>query len=268
MRRQGRVRQVKAFGAEWSYVLYRSRLIKYVHMAQVILREVARLGRRVSLLDCGSGKGRLTWYCQAPEKWGATAVSLYSRTRKVPPAPLREKLFSLIDWYGLDVDLKRMKQARETGHYRMTMGNLDVGLPYADDMFDIVVASHVLEHVMHPEIGIRELHRVLKPGGLFVVGVPIYDPVLRIFRIMIGPVLDSYSMLRKSRTTGHHTQFTLRSIKRLMKDFEIEEVMGFRIGRGQFLIFLEDSRLLYELNTRWGRTFPALSPEVNIVARK
>jgi SAM-dependent methyltransferase len=268
MRRQGRVRQVKAFGAEWSYVLYRSRLIKYVHMAQVILREVARLGRRVSLLDCGSGKGRLTWYCRAPEKWGATAVSLYSRTRKVPSAPEREKLFSLIDWYGLDIDLRRMRLARETGHYRMAMGNLDVGLPYADDSFDIVVASHVLEHVDKPETGIKELHRVLKPGGMIVVGVPIYDPVMRIFRLMVGPILDWYFMKRKGQTTGHHTQFTLGSTKRLMKDFEIEEIMGFRIGRGQLLIFLEDSHLLYDLNTRWGRTFPALSPEVNIVARK
>ena len=247
---------------------YRSRLIKYAHMAQVILREVERLGRRVKLLDCGSGKGRLTWYCRAPEKWGANAVSLYSRTRKVPPEPRREELFSLIDWYGLDIDFRRMKLARETGHYRMAMGNLDVGLPYADDTFDIVVSSHVLEHIDNPKKGLEEQRRVLKPGGMVVVGVPIYDPVLRIFRLMIGPALDWYFKKHKGQTTGHHTQFTLRSVKRMMKDLKIEEIMGFRIGRGQLLIYLEDLRLLYDLNTLWGRTFPALSPEVNIVARK
>lgn len=268
MRRQGRVRQVKAFGAEWSYVLYRSRLAKYVHMAQVVMDEVERLGGRVRLLDCGSGKGRLTWYCRAPRKWNGRAVSMYSRSRRVPVDQGREEIFERIDWYGLDVDFKRMRQANEQGCYRMTMGDLDVGLPYDDDVFDIVVSSHVLEHIQHPERGIEEMRRVLRPGGMIVVGVPIYDPVMRVFRLMIGPILDGYFKLRKGQTTGHHTQFTLASVRRLMKDFEIKGIMGFRIGRGQLFIFLEDSRLLHDLNILWGQTFPALSPEVNIVARK
>jgi SAM-dependent methyltransferase len=161
-----------------------------------------------------------------------------------------------------------MKQARETGHYVMAMGNLDVGLPYAEDTFDIVVASHVLEHIDKPEKGIMELHRVLKPGGIIIVGVPIYDPVLRLVRLAIGPLMDGYFRLRKGQDTGHHTIFTLGSLKKLMKDFKIEDVKGFRMGRGQLLISLEDSRLLYDLNTWWGRTFPALSPEVNVVCRK
>ncbi len=268
MRRQGRVRQVKAFGAEWSYVYYRARLIRYVHMAQAIMDEVRRLDRCVRLLDIGSGKGRLAWYCRAPRKWSSRPVSRYSRTRKVHPDPVREELFSRIEWHGLDVDLKRMRQARDTGTYVMSMGNIDVGLPYADDTFDIVVASHVLEHVDYPETGIRELHRVLKPGGMAIVGVPIYDPVLRLLRLAIGPLMDGYFRLRKGHDVGHHTIFTLGSLKRLMKDFEIEDVRGFRMGRGQVLISLEDSRLLYDLNIWWGRTFPALSPEVNVIGRK
>jgi len=268
MKRQGRVRQVKAFGAEWSYVLHRSRLIKYVHMAKAVMEEVENLDGRVKVLDCGSGKGRLTWYCKKPEKWNGHKASLYNPNRRENTDPVREELFSKIDWYGLDVDFKRMKQANAQGCYRMTMGDLDVGLPYADDTFDIVVSSHVLEHVGHPEIGIREMHRVLKPGGMIVVGVPIYDPFLRIFRIIIGPLLDMYFRAHKGQTTGHETHFTLRSVRRLMNDFQIEEIMGFRMGRGQLLIFLEDSRLLYDLNTLWGRTFPAFSPEVNVIARK
>ena len=268
MRRQGRVRQVKAFGAEWSYVYYRARLIKYVHMAQVIMDEVQRLCRPIKLLDVGSGKGRLTWYCRAPRKWNSRPVSRYSNSRKVRSDPVREKLFSHIDWYGLDIDLKRMKQARETGQYTMTMGNLDVGLPYADEKFDMVVASHVLEHIDKPETGIRELYRVLKPGGIIIVGVPIYDPMLRLARLVIGPIMDLYCRLRKGHAVGHHTIFTLGSLKKLMKDFKIVDVKGFRMGRGQLLISLEDSRLLYDLNTWWGRTFPALSPEVNVVGRK
>jgi ubiquinone/menaquinone biosynthesis C-methylase UbiE len=36
----------------------------------------------------------------------------------------------------------------------------------------IVIASHVLEHVEHDRTAIREIHRVLKPGGVAVLPVP------------------------------------------------------------------------------------------------
>ena len=240
MRRQGRTRHVKAFGSEWSYVKYRSRLIKYVHMAQVIDAEVSRIGRRVKLLDAGSGKGRLSWYVKSRN----------------------------IGWYGLDNDAKRTAQANRLGLYRMTMGDLQQGVPFRGDSFDIVVSSHVLEHLDKPQEAVKELHRVLKPGGLIIVGVPIYGPVLRIARLAIAPLINAYFKWHKGKPCDHHIIYTLNSLKKLMRSFKIEQVRGFRFGRGQFLIFLEDSRLLYELNTRFGAAFPSLSPEVNLVARK
>ena len=45
-------------------------------------------------------------------------------------------------------------------------------LPLRDDSFDVVVCAEVLEHVYQPEIVVREIFRVLRPGGLLVVTVP------------------------------------------------------------------------------------------------
>ncbi|MES2701151.1 MAG: methyltransferase domain-containing protein [Bacteroidota bacterium] len=45
--------------------------------------------------------------------------------------------------------------------------------PYADGRFDIFVCSHVLEHVPDDKKAMRELYRVLKPGGWGVAMVPI-----------------------------------------------------------------------------------------------
>jgi SAM-dependent methyltransferase len=47
----------------------------------------------------------------------------------------------------------------------------DTGL--ADCAFDMVLASHVLEHIEHDEQAIREIHRILKPGGVALLPVPI-----------------------------------------------------------------------------------------------
>jgi len=44
-----------------------------------------------------------------------------------------------------------------------------VRLPYEAQQFDVVIGSGVLEHVALDYESLREIHRVLKPGGLFVV---------------------------------------------------------------------------------------------------
>lgn len=46
-------------------------------------------------------------------------------------------------------------------------------LPFADDAFHQVVMSHVLEHVQDDIAAIREVHRVLMPGGVFFAAVPV-----------------------------------------------------------------------------------------------
>lgn len=49
-------------------------------------------------------------------------------------------------------------------------------LPFADNTFDRVVTSEVLEHIQNDVSAISELHRVLKPGGTLGVTVPTWWP--------------------------------------------------------------------------------------------
>ena len=45
-------------------------------------------------------------------------------------------------------------------------------LPFADQCFDLVLCSEVLEHLAKPEYAVDEFARVLRPGGKLVVTVP------------------------------------------------------------------------------------------------
>jgi SAM-dependent methyltransferase len=46
-------------------------------------------------------------------------------------------------------------------------------VPFKDDAFDLIVCVHVLEHVPDDRRAMREMVRVLKPGGLALLLVPI-----------------------------------------------------------------------------------------------
>ena len=54
--------------------------------------------------------------------------------------------------------------------------NPDVKVNTADASYDLVYASHVLEHIRDDEAALREIRRILRPRGLAVLPVPIVAP--------------------------------------------------------------------------------------------
>ena len=49
-------------------------------------------------------------------------------------------------------------------------------LPFEDASFDVVFASHVMEHIRDDDRAISEVHRILRPHGLAILPVPIVAP--------------------------------------------------------------------------------------------
>lgn len=49
-------------------------------------------------------------------------------------------------------------------------------LPFDEGVFDLVLSMQVLEHLHSPWIGVREISRVLRPGGVFVGSVAFLKP--------------------------------------------------------------------------------------------
>lgn len=62
--------------------------------------------------------------------------------------------------------LKRAEVKRDKKNIRVELAQMDIqNLSYADNSFDTVIASFVFCSVPAPSKGLKELHRVLKPGG-------------------------------------------------------------------------------------------------------
>lgn len=71
---------------------------------------------------------------------------------------------------GVDVNPKAVAFCRAQG-LSVELMQPDC-LPFGGGEFDGAVLDNVLEHLEAPEPLLAEVHRVLKPGGTFVVGVP------------------------------------------------------------------------------------------------
>ncbi|KAA0023838.1 class I SAM-dependent methyltransferase [Antrihabitans cavernicola] len=56
-------------------------------------------------------------------------------------------------------------------NFRLVAGSV-LDVPFPDNSFDVVFYHHVIEHVTDPVGCLRELGRVLRPGGLIYLGTP------------------------------------------------------------------------------------------------
>jgi len=155
------VRRILYAGVNYECPVCNSRLERFKPMAT---RQSARCP------VCGSlERHRLVWlYCRAK-------TDLFDCRQKrllhVAPEPcLAEELrhIDALEYVGADL---------ESRHATVKM---DVtAIQFGDASFDVILCNHVLEHVADDRKAMRELLRVLKPGGWAIMQVPIKGETTR-----------------------------------------------------------------------------------------
>ncbi|WP_374025932.1 class I SAM-dependent methyltransferase [Mycobacterium sp. HNNTM2301] len=119
-----------------------------------------RIGPATKVIDVGCGAGRHAFEAY---RRGADVVA-FDRDE----AELR----------SVDTILRAMAETGEApvgASAKVVVGDA-LKLPYADETFDCVIASEILEHIPRDDDAIAELIRVLKVGGTLAVSVPRWLP--------------------------------------------------------------------------------------------
>lgn len=136
------------------------------------------------------------------------------------------------EYAGLDISAEGVKEARAKG---LNVNLFDIEkegkLPFSDGYFDGAVSSEVLEHLFNPEQVVREIYRVLKPGGIFYTSVPNAVFIKERLRAVFGGFNPKGhpTICKTSPWLDPHIRFfTRKSFCRLLETagFRVKELRG------------------------------------------
>lgn len=153
------------------------------------------MGRRI--LEVGAGTGNMTRFLLEGERRDRTVVAT---------DPLPEYRTQLISRFGLDE--------------RIVVDNYDLNHPapalFRESPFETVVCLNVLEHIERDDVALREMRRVLVPGGRLALLVPAHASIHGAF----------------DDAVGHYRRYGKRQLRRLL------EASGFIVDRLHFFNML------------------------------
>ena len=135
---------------------------------------------------------------------------------KLPPGRLLDvgcglgHLLSGVDpsWQRHGIEISGYAAEKAAAYGEIHHGDLE-SAGYPDRFFDVVTLYHVIEHMEDPERELREIKRVLKPGGWLIAGTPNFDSACaRRFG-------DNFRLLNDAT---HISLFSAESLRRLLED--------------------------------------------------
>ena len=131
--------------------------------------------------------------------------------------------------HGLDISFQIANEAK--GHFKEKFsGGLIVSdlrmIACNDESFDLIYSMGTIEHFQEHDQALRECYRVLKKGGIAIIGVPNKnDPFLRPLIVWILGAMDRYAY-------GYEKSFSRRELERML------QVVGFRVLDHSGILFM------------------------------
>jgi methionine biosynthesis protein MetW len=118
---------------------------------------------------------------------------------------------------GIDVDTLALEECEKKLKIKTHFININNGLPFEENSFDIVVMGEVLEHTFSPKYILKEAYRVLKKKGILIGSVPNAFRLKNRLLFLIGKTFDP--------DHTHLHWFSKKSLKSLLKNTNFNKII-------------------------------------------
>ena len=173
------------------------------------------------------------------EQWRRMMVDVFQRSLNAIETQYGHNKGTLLDvgcGYGFFLDLARQNGWQVRGiepcaHARAYAASKSLEVDsedlfarvYRDKTFDVVTLFYVLEHLPHPLRYLKEINRILKPGGLVLVRIPHTTPIVKFLKIL-GIPNKLYDI------PSHLNDFSPRTITLALEKTGFKEIKTFPGG--------------------------------------
>jgi len=127
---------------------------------------------------------------------------------------------------GVDISAQALRCASRSGGASLyVQADCEAQLPFADQSFEAVFCTEVIEHLLDPESVVRECYRLLKPAGTLFVSTPYHARIKNC-------VIAAIAFERHFDPIGPHIRFfTSNSLRRLLATNGFRVRHTFYLGR-------------------------------------
>lgn len=225
-----------AFGRIPAYCKYELFMERYRSAAEII-RGQLKLSKTTKFLDIGAGEGYMKYFFDAGEG----------------------------KWFGVECWKERILKCKSLGYQIADIDINTTPLPYPDGNFDVVIASHVIEHLSNIDFCLKEMDRVLKKGGILLIATPTKPP-------LIAELINLLHKLQPKDLGETQNAFSVLSLKsfiaKRLSNYTLIDSRGFRIVSARKRLKLENLHSFYKISTFLGKYLTFLVPEVNNIYKK
>jgi len=160
------------------------------------------LKKGVSLLDCGCGPGNLSIeLAQIVAPGSVTAIDIEE---------------SQIEF------ARKLARQRRALHVRFEVASV-YSLPFPDRSFDAAFSHALFEHLADPIAALREIRRVLRPGGIAAICSP--DWAGNIFTPREPEAIEAFEAFKRLLRSNGGNPYVGRELGRLLREAGFSEVV-------------------------------------------
>jgi 2-polyprenyl-6-hydroxyphenyl methylase/3-demethylubiquinone-9 3-methyltransferase len=183
---------------EWAGPWWYRRLKPFIKDREQMVAEMVPTGT-AEFVDLGCGEGKLMGLVEAKV---SRAVGL-----------------DLLD-YRLEIAKKTFESQIKQKKFSFQQFDLNQKLPFDDASVSVVAAVSVIEYVHDPVALLKEMVRILKPGGVLIVEVPNLAFVGERVKLLFGGLIGSANAPGWQGGRLHH--FTYDTLSEALENFDLQ----------------------------------------------